>query len=428
MGSGHPDVPMGLRTRGTSGELDLVDVWSHKKASSTKAGEIKSKSSELAEAEADAKGKGDGAWEALGMRGYEILGPLNRGSSSTVALARAKHGGLVAVKLIPRVQAVRNGRLAREVVLQRKLGQLHPCVTALRDVRLTESHVCLVVDYANGGELFESLRQRLVRGEGPFPEAIARFLFIQVVAGVSFCHALGVCHRDLKLENILLDHPGTLPPVGHILPNTRVKLCDFGAAKSSAESRPKSFVGTTGYIAPEVLRALQMSATTEQTGMAYDGRVADLFGLGVALYVLLVGAYPFETGKNTESTSVPGTCEAWSVSTSRRIMRGDFMPVPPRFGVSDECMSVLQGLMDPDPAKRLTIKQLRDSAWFRQGVLAHSDVHGPALAVSDYICPHTVMNAVDLETPSITDLERRMAHTAPLPLNFVHLEDIPDVA
>ncbi|KAL6532746.1 Protein kinase superfamily [Orobanche gracilis] len=83
-----------------------------------------------------------------------------------------------------------------------------------------------------------------------------------------------ICHRDLKLENTLLDGS----------PAPRLKICGFGYSKSYLlHSRPKSTVGTPAYIAPEVLSRRE-----------YDGKLADVWSCGVTLYVLLVGAYPFE--------------------------------------------------------------------------------------------------------------------------------------
>jgi serine/threonine-protein kinase SRK2 len=79
----------------------------------------------------------------------------------------------------------------------------------------------------------------------------------------------GVCHRDLKLENTLLDGS----------PAPRVKICDFGYSKSVLDSQPKSTVGTPAYIAPEVLQRA-----------AYNGHGADVWSCGVTLYVMLVGA------------------------------------------------------------------------------------------------------------------------------------------
>ncbi|KAL0863271.1 hypothetical protein Bca101_042389 [Brassica carinata] len=102
----------------------------------------------------------------------------------------------------------------------------------------------------------------------------ARFFFQQLISGVSYCHAMQICHRDLKLENTLLDGS----------PAPRLKICDFGYSKSSVlHSQPKSTVGTPAYIAPEVLLRQE-----------YDGKIADVWSCGVTLYVMLVGAYPFE--------------------------------------------------------------------------------------------------------------------------------------
>jgi serine/threonine-protein kinase SRK2 len=125
------------------------------------------------------------------------------------------------------------------------------------------------MEYASGGELFDR-----ISAAGRFLEPEARYFFQQVVAGVLHCHRSGVCHRDLKLENTLLD--AAHPP--------RVKICDFGYSKSSLmHSAPKTAVGTPAYIAPEVLKK-----------EPYQGGAADVWSLGVTLYVMLVGSYPFE--------------------------------------------------------------------------------------------------------------------------------------
>ncbi|WZZ80034.1 hypothetical protein YC2023_100606 [Brassica napus] len=93
----------------------------------------------------------------------------------------------------------------------------------------------------------------------------ARYFFQQHISGVSYCHAMQICHRYLKLENTLLDGS----------PASRLKISDFGYSKST--------VGTPAYIAHEVLSRRE-----------YDGKMADVWSCGVTLYVMLVGAYPFE--------------------------------------------------------------------------------------------------------------------------------------
>ncbi|KAG2286444.1 hypothetical protein Bca52824_046048 [Brassica carinata] len=140
-------------------------------------------------------------------------------------------------------------------------------------VVLTPTHLGIVMEYAAGGELFDR-----ISSAGRFSEAEARYFFQQLICGVYYSHAMQICHRDLKLENILLDGS----------PAPRLKICDFGYSKSSIlHSNPKSTVGTPAYIAPEVFGRSE-----------YDGKSVDVWSCGVALYVMLVGAYPFEDPKD----------------------------------------------------------------------------------------------------------------------------------
>ncbi|KAK9165280.1 hypothetical protein Scep_000471 [Stephania cephalantha] len=129
-------------------------------------------------------------------------------------------------------------------------------------VILTPTHLAIVMEYASGGELFERICKA------------GRFSEDEVVDEQ-------VCHRDLKLENTLLDGS----------PAPRLKICDFGYSKSLLlHSQPKSTVGTPAYIAPEVLARRE-----------YDGKIADVWSCGVTLFVMLVGAYPFEDPKEPKN-------------------------------------------------------------------------------------------------------------------------------
>ncbi|KAK4410279.1 Serine/threonine-protein kinase SAPK7 [Sesamum angolense] len=157
--------------------------------------------------------------------------------------------------------------VAREIINHRSLR--HPNIIRFKEVVLTPTHLAIVMEYAAGGELFDRICTA-----GRFSENEARYFFQQLISGVSYCHSMQICHRDLKLENTLLDGS----------PAPRLKICDFGYSKSSVlHSRPKSTVGTPAYIAPEVLSRRE-----------YDGKLADVWSCGVTLYVMLVGAYPFE--------------------------------------------------------------------------------------------------------------------------------------
>lgn len=105
--------------------------------------------------------------------------------------------------------------MEREIINHRQLSG-HPNIIRFREVFLTSTHLGIVMEYAAGGELFD----RIVKA-GRFAEDEARYFFQQLISGVAWCHREGVCHRDLKLENTLLDGR----------PAPRLKICDFGYSK-----------------------------------------------------------------------------------------------------------------------------------------------------------------------------------------------------
>ncbi|TXG53760.1 hypothetical protein EZV62_019016 [Acer yangbiense] len=201
------------------------------------------------------------------MEKYELLKEIGSGNFGVARLMRNKNTReLVAMKYIERGHKI-DENVAREIINHRSLR--HPNIIRFKEVVLTPTHLAIVMEYAAGGELFER-----ICNAGRFSEDEARYFFQQLISGVSYCHSLQICHRDLKLENTLLDGS----------PAPRLKICDFGYSKSSLlHSRPKSTVGTPAYIAPEVLSRRE-----------YDGKLADVWSCGVTLYVMLVGAYPFE--------------------------------------------------------------------------------------------------------------------------------------
>ena len=113
----------------------------------------------------------------------------------------------------------------------------------------------------------------------------ARWVFLQIASALEYCHRQGVCHRDLKLENLLLvDDAEDL-----------VKVTDFGLSKDSTSmSLTKTKVGTISYMAPAVTLAGQRVG--DPGAGAYDGTASDVWSLGVILYVLVACAYPFGYG------------------------------------------------------------------------------------------------------------------------------------
>ncbi|XP_074353066.1 serine/threonine-protein kinase SAPK1-like [Apium graveolens] len=191
----------------------------------------------------------------------------------------------------------------------------------------------------------------------------ARFFFQQLISGVSYCHSMHICHRDLKLENTLLD--GSLAP--------RVKICDFGYSKSSVfHSQPKSTVGTPAYVAPEVL-----------SRKAYDGKISDVWSCGVTLYVMLVGTYPFSDPNDPNDFS-----ELYAF-----INVSPFL-IPNCIQISMEWRHLLSKIFITNPLQRITISEIKRHPWFLKnlpmelmegGSYQCNDVNFPSQSIEDVL-------------------------------------------
>ncbi|KAK7373009.1 hypothetical protein VNO80_06403 [Phaseolus coccineus] len=290
------------------------------------------------------------------MERYEILKDIGSGNFAVAKLVRDNcTNELFAVKFIERGQKI-DEHVQREIMNHRSLK--HPNIIRFKEVLLTPTHLAIVMEYASGGELFER-----ICNAGRFSEDEARFFFQQLISGVSYCHSMQICHRDLKLENTLLD--GSTAP--------RVKICDFGYSKSSVlHSQPKSTVGTPAYIAPEVL-----------TRKEYDGKIADVWSCGVTLYVMLVGAYPFEDPADPRNFK----------KTIGKILSVQYS-VPDYVRVSLECRHLLSQIFVASPEKRITIPEIKNHPWFlrnlpielmESGSWQINDVNNPSQSVEEVL-------------------------------------------
>ncbi|EXB75366.1 Serine/threonine-protein kinase SAPK2 [Morus notabilis] len=288
------------------------------------------------------------------MERYEIVKDIGSGNFGVARLVRDKWTReLFAVKFIERGQKI-DEHVQREIMNHRSLK--HPNIVRFKEVLLTPTHLAIVMEYAAGGELFER-----ICNAGRFSEDEARFFFQQLISGVSYCHSMQICHRDLKLENTLLD--GSTAP--------RVKICDFGYSKSSVlHSQPKSTVGTPAYIAPEVFSKKE-----------YDGKVADVWSCGVTLYVMLVGAYPFEDPEDPRNFR----------KTIGRILSVHYS-IPDYVHVSVECKHLLSHIFVANPEKRITIPEIKTHPWFLKnlpielmegGSYQSNDVNNPLQSIEE---------------------------------------------
>jgi len=222
---------------------------------------------------------------------------------------------------------------------------------------------CLVLSYCAGGDLFSWLERSLAAGcNGTCRETLARPLLHRLFQAVSDVHAQGVAHGDLSLENILL------------FDNQDVAVCliDFGA---STGSRASGVRGKPSYQAPEM-----------HTDLEYDAFLADAFSLGVLVFSLVVGDYPWLSTKPHRCSKYMFFTQRGMVSyLSRRKVRnggGDIITLAAL--LSPEITAILEGLLCVDPLHRLSVDAALQSSWFPQLGQASS---GGSARVSDAEVP-----------------------------------------
>jgi serine/threonine protein kinase len=216
---------------------------------------------------------------------------------------------------------------AEAAILQ---GMEHPYVVKLIDVYVSPRAVYLIMELLHGGDLFDRIVEK-----GKYSEVQGRQVMRRLLSAVYYLHEeRNIVHRDLKPENILcVNHEN----------DVEVKLTDFGLAKAiNGEDGLKTFCGTPQYFAPEVLRRRNTVA-----GRGRYGKQADMWSLGVVLYVLLSGTPPFDVGQGFDvvgDAKIEFPEEHWA-------------------GVSEKARDLVRCLLVTDPRKRVSVLQACKHEW-----------------------------------------------------------------
>lgn len=269
---------------------------------------------------------------------YEFTKLLGRGTFAKVYHAVSLSDGTqVAIKVLdkssPNIIAMPADLLLREILAMRRLS--HPHILRLHEVLATCSRVYLVMDYAPKGDLSQYINSFKA---GRLAEPVARRLFLQLVSALRYCHKRGVSHRDIKPQNLLLSHDGTL------------QLSDFGLSALPEQIGPDGCLstacGTPAFAAPEVMRK-----------RAYDGPKADAWSCGVILFNLLAGFLPFD------DHNLP--------LMYKKMLKREFN-FPSWF--SPTARRLISKLLDPNPVTRLSIEGLVDHAWFKRSLSLDSQL------------------------------------------------------
>ncbi|XP_064642595.1 testis-specific serine/threonine-protein kinase 3-like [Lineus longissimus] len=252
--------------------------------------------------------------------GYILGERIGEGPYSKIQLAyNPKEEEHAAVKVITKDKIPRKifeKFIKREIYIMQQFQ--HPHIIGVNEVVESKNHIYIVMEYAQNGDLLQYVNQA-----GVLPEAEARRLFRQIIAAVKVLHEAKVVHRDIKLDNILLDE------------DNNVKLADFGFARLQySYELSKTFCGSYAYAAPEIL-----------DGEDYDGKLADVWSLGVCLYGMLHGRVPFHEE---------------DVDILRQSMDGE---IHFNAGVTKECSDLIRSMLRVDRSQRVSLADIVASPW-----------------------------------------------------------------
>lgn len=214
-------------------------------------------------------------------------------------------------------------KLEREMKILKLLN--HPNIVKLYDSIEGDDEIYLVMELVKGGQLSTYLLEKK-----KLDETESRKILRQLVSGIEYCHGNLITHRDLKLENILLDEKGDC------------KIADFGFSNMIQPGQLfNTFCGSPLFVPPELILK-----------QAYHGPPVDIWALGVMLFTMVAGYLPFWESK------------ASMQSLLRKVVNGKF--VLPK-NISPECADLIQRMLTVDPQKRITIDEIRHHPWVTQG-------------------------------------------------------------
>jgi tRNA A-37 threonylcarbamoyl transferase component Bud32 len=259
---------------------------------------------------------------------YNITKNLGQGSYAVVKLATHKKSNVrVAIKVYEKVKLLDIDKMKNVKTEIQNLKELdHPNIIKLFKTIHTVKQIYLIMEYMGSSSLYD---YTCFKNKFRVPEEECRDIFKKICSSIKYCHSKNVIHRDIKMENILINK------------NNIVKLIDFGfSIVCAADEKLSMFCGTPSYMAPEIVGK-----------KPYLGKPADVWALGILLYKLLTGQFPFK-GKTDK--------ELFSCIRSGRYDSPNFL--------SQEVKSLIRSMLKVRALERIKAEQLIQHPWFYDGL------------------------------------------------------------
>ncbi len=213
-------------------------------------------------------------------------------------------------------------KIYNEINLMKSLK--HNSIVKILETIETQNYILIIMENISGGDLLTYVKKRT-----KLNEKTSKFIFKQLITSIKYIHSKNIIHRDIKLDNILIDL------------NNNIKLCDFGVGKYYNNNNDKfsDQCGTPAYIAPEIL-----------CNNFYSGPPVDIWSSGVVLYAMLSGTVPFK-GNNIKELH-------------KKIICGNYKKIN---DISFEANNLIEKLLEIDPNKRICINEILCHPWICKG-------------------------------------------------------------
>uniref|UniRef100_A0A6B2KY01 non-specific serine/threonine protein kinase n=1 Tax=Arcella intermedia TaxID=1963864 RepID=A0A6B2KY01_9EUKA len=269
---------------------------------------------------------------------YCVLSKLGQGAYGMVKAGEdTVNNRRVAIKLINKsnLPELEQKSIKMEAEVMNYLSHIN--IVALFDVFENRKHICMVMEYAGGGELFGFVLRQTKLGE-----VESRKLFTQLLDGIGYAHSKSIIHRDIKAENIFLDDK-----------LETIKIGDWGFATVHIPGVPiDNPCGTLHYAAPEIL-----------SQDPYIGPEVDIWAIGTILYFMVCGWLPFHGATDFEVFS--------------KIKRGEYRALPPN--LSTEIKDLIRSIFTIDRKSRPTMEQIKLHPWCQLAQVDPEYLKGPKL-------------------------------------------------
>ncbi|KAM6273234.1 serine/threonine-protein kinase MARK1-like [Spheniscus humboldti] len=263
---------------------------------------------------------------------YLVGKMINKGSFATVMEGlHIPTGEKVAIKVIDKRKAKQDSYVLKNVKREPRIHQMikHPNVVRLYETLETDNSYYMVMELCLGGDLLDRIcdKKRLAERE-------VRRYTRQILSAVEHLHCQGIVHRDLKIENFLLDE------------NNNIKIVDFGLSNTAkfeglSQELLHTQCGSPAYAAPELLAHRKY------------GPKVDVWSIGVSMFAMLTGTLPF-------------TVEPFNIKQlHQKMLIGEISPIPS--DISPGAVHFMQSLLEPDPAKRPGVREAIKDKWLNEG-------------------------------------------------------------